>query len=234
MRGHIRKRGNKYSIVIDIGRDHLGKRKQKWFSGFDKKKEAEKELPKLIQQLELGEIVASENMSFADYMEKWLERKKKNVTYGTYRHYEAYSRNHIIPSLGKWQTNKVKDYHIASFMDSLEDKGLSKRTQRHIYRILSSAISSGAQYGLNKNLLSKTDAPKVPKKKIEFWNEEEVQTFLESLFEEKHYMPIYLALMTGMRQGEVLGLRWDSIDLDQRILSVQQQLKIKEVLDVTN
>jgi Phage integrase, N-terminal SAM-like domain len=48
-------------------------------------------------------------------MEKWLERKKKNVTYGTYRHYEAYSRNHIIPSLGKWQTNKVKDYHIAGF-----------------------------------------------------------------------------------------------------------------------
>jgi integrase len=184
-----------------------------------------------LNQLQLGEITETEKITFGEYMESWLAKKKKNVTYGTYRHYESYTRNHIIPGLGKWPTTKLKDIHITSFMDSLEEKELSRRTQRHIFRILSSAISNGGRYGLNKNLFNNIEAPKVPKKKIEFWNENEAQIFVKTLMTEKHYMPIYLALMTGMRQGEVLGLRWDSIDFEQRILSVQQQLKIKEELD---
>lgn len=116
-------------------------------------------------------------------------------------------------------------------MDSLEEKELSRRTQRLIFRILSSAIFNGGRYGLNKNLFNNIEAPKLPKRKIEFWIENESHIFIKTLMAKEHYMPIYLALMTGMRQGELMGLRWDSIDLDQRILSVQQQLKIKEELD---
>lgn len=104
MRGHIRKRGNKYSIVVDLGRDHNGKRKQKWFSGYDSKRQAEKDLPRVLMEAENNVYVETTDITFGDYMQIWLQNKKDNITYGTYHHYESYSRNHIIPGLGKWKT----------------------------------------------------------------------------------------------------------------------------------
>lgn len=65
MRGHIRKRGSTYSIVVDIGRDENGKRKQKWYSGFKTKKEAEKALADIIAKIEKGEYFEPANMTLS-------------------------------------------------------------------------------------------------------------------------------------------------------------------------
>lgn len=71
MRGHVAKRGNKYYVVVDIGRDHRNKRKQKWFSGFERKKDAENALPGILTELEKG-YKEPADMTIEEYLNKWF------------------------------------------------------------------------------------------------------------------------------------------------------------------
>lgn len=224
MRGHIRKQNGNYYIVVDIGRDHRNKRKQKWFSGYKTQKEAENDLPKILMDLE-GGYKDSKNMSFEEYMEEWLRRKKKSVAYGTYHHYESYTRNHIIPGLGQWKINKLDHNLIDSFVEEIKEKELSQHTKLHIYRVLANAIKSGKRYGLKESLLDGVEAPKIGKQVVNCWSGDELDRFLTYLESKNHKMPIMLALSTGMRYGEIVGLKWENINFKNETISVTHQLK---------
>lgn len=224
LRGHIRKRGRKYSIVVDIGRDHNNKRRQKWFSGYKTKKEAEQDLPRILNQIQNG-YKEPADITMEEYFNQWLSRKKNTVAPGTYEHYEAYMRKHIIPGLGRWKVNELDHFLIESFMDEVNEKDLSQRSKKHIYRILSSALKNGRRYGVKDGIMDGIEAPKVDRKEIEYWTQEEVQKFMANLKSKNHAMPIILALATGMRRGEILGLRWSNVDFENKKLYVTQQLK---------
>src|SRR5690606_12401487 len=114
------------------GRDHNNKRKQKWFSGFEKKRDAEKALPKILNELEKG-YQEPANMTLEEYFNQWLSRKKNRVAPGTYEHYESYMRKHIIPGLGKLKISKLEHHHVESFMEEINNKDLSQRSKKHIY-----------------------------------------------------------------------------------------------------
>ncbi|WP_054704838.1 Arm DNA-binding domain-containing protein [Bacillus sp. JCM 19041] len=77
MRGSITKKGNKYFIVVDLERDHNNKRRQKWFSGYSTKKAAEKDLPRILNELYQGTYVEPSNETVESYMNNWLKNKKK-------------------------------------------------------------------------------------------------------------------------------------------------------------
>ncbi|WP_163579056.1 site-specific integrase [Gracilibacillus saliphilus] len=227
MKGHVAKKGDNYYVVVDIGRDHKGKRKQKWFSGYKRKKDAEKDLPKILQKMEKG-YKEPEDMTVEEYLTKWLERKKQTVAYGTYQHYLSYVKNHIIPGIGHWKINKIKNHHVESFVDEINAKKISQRTKKHIFRILSSALNKGQRFGMDENIMEDIEAPRVEREEIEYWSEKEVQQFISHLNSKNHRTPIILALATGMRKGEVLGLTWSKIDLDNETISVTHQLKQQE------
>lgn len=224
MRGHIIKRGNKYSIVVDVGRDHKNKRKQKWFSGYEKKKDAEKDLPNILKNLEKG-YKNPADMTLEKYFTQWLEKKKKTVAPGTYEHYESYMRKHIIPGLGTIKIKKLDEDHIEYFMEEVDEKDLSQRSKKHIYVILNNALSDGKRQGIRTDIMSDISAPKVDKQEIEHWTQKEVHQFLGSLKSKNHAMPIIIALATGMRRGEILGLKWSKVDFENKTISVTHQLK---------
>lgn len=232
MKGHITKKGDNYYIVVDVGRDHTGKRKQKWFSGYKRKKDAEKDLPKILTKLEKG-YKEPEDMTVKEYFENWLDRKKQTVAYGTYAHYKSYVNNHIIPGIGHWKINKIKNHHVESFVDEINAKKISQRTKKHIFRILSSALNKGQRFGMDENIMEDIAAPRVERQETEFWSEKEVQAFVSSLNSKNHSTPIMLALATGMRKGEILGLTWSKVDLINKTISVTHQLKQQEKEDGT-
>lgn len=224
MRGHIAKKGDKYYIVVDMGRDHKNKRKQKWFSGYEKKKDAEKDLPNILNKLEKG-YKDPANMTLEEYFNQWLDRKKNTVAPGTYEHYESYMRKHIIPGLGQWKISKLESHHVESFMDEINETSLSQRSKKHIFRILSSALSKGKRYGIKEDIMEDIEAPKVNRQDIEYWTNQEVELFMQNLNSKNHALPILLSLATGMRRGEVLGLRWSKVDFENKKISVTHQLK---------
>jgi integrase len=200
MRGHIRKRGNNYTIILNLGRDPAtGKRKQQWVSGGRTKREAEKRLSELLYSMDTGGFVKPTKLSVANFLEQWLEDNKHNLSPRSYERYEGIIRNHIIPGLGNISLTRLKPEHLQNHYKAELDRGLSART---------------VKWGLlSRNVADAVSPPKVHNPDIQIWDEDEIKRFLESAKGSPYYDLFYVALFTGMRRSELLALRWQDVDL---------------------
>lgn len=228
MRGSIKKRGNKWSFVIDIGRDPVTKkRKQKRVSGFTSEKKARAAMNEMIVELNRGGYVEPSTEALSSYLDNWLKHKEKRVAHSTYLHYKGYINNHIKPALGEVKMFELNARQVQRFYDSLLEVGdLSERSIHHVHRILSNALDYGAKLGdIQKNVAKAAEPATVRKKEMKYWSMETLSKFLEDTKEERFYIAWYIAGFTGMRQGEILGLKWDSVDFDNKKIYVKRALK---------
>lgn len=228
MRGHISKRGSRYSFVIDIGRDPITKkRKQKRVSGFRTKKEAIQAMNKMINELQNGTYVEPSNETLAEFIESWLEHKKTTVSDSTYDFYESYTNNHIVPALGNVKLKDIKPITIQNFYNSLvKNSGLSLHSVAHVQRITRIILNHAVRLKvIRENPASDIDIVKVPKKEQNVWTKDQVDKFIEAARGHIHFIAFYLAVFTGMRQGEILGLKWDCVDFENRTIYVRRALK---------
>lgn len=133
MKGHIEKRGNKYSFVIDIGRDPVTKkRKQKRVSGFTSEKKARAAMNEMIVELNRGGYVEPTTETLGDYLDNWLKHKRKRVVHSTYLHYKGNINNHIKPAIGDIRVHELNARQVQRFYDSFLDNKLSERSVHHI------------------------------------------------------------------------------------------------------
>jgi integrase len=229
MKGYFRKRGTKWSFSVDIGRDAgTGKRKQKTVSGFKTKKEAEKSCAELISQIENGNYVENTKDTLSSFLNDWLEMKGKQTLKATTL--DTYTRtinSRISPAIGKMKLFEIQPIHIQRFYSDLFEEGLSHEYVLLIHRILRSAFNTAYKWQLlQKNVMDHVEIPKVPKKEMKTWTLEQAQKFLSYVNETdaQYYIAYYLAIYTGMRRGEIFGLRWKSIDFDNYKISITQTL----------
>lgn len=235
MRGSVVRRGRGYSIVVDIGRDpSTGKRKQKWQGGFHSKKEAEAELARVVNSVEQGTYVNAARTLLSDYLRRWLEAAKVSLAPATYRRYWVATEMHIIPCLGNIPIAKLQPLEIQRFLtDELNSgrrdnktsvgRGLSPATVRYNYRVLHHALAQAVEWQLlMRNPADFVKTPKPQKKEISVLDEAEVDRLLQSLKGTWLYTPAFLAVFTGMRMGEVLGLTWEDVDFRERVIHVRQ------------
>ena len=117
MRGHITKRAKgSWSIVVDLGRDATGKRKQKWHTVKGTKKEAEAELSRIQNEINSGEYIEPSRMLVSEYLKRWLkDYAELSVSPKTSERYAQIIGDNINPSLGQYQLSKLKPLHIQSF-----------------------------------------------------------------------------------------------------------------------
>ncbi|MED0680652.1 tyrosine-type recombinase/integrase [Aneurinibacillus thermoaerophilus] len=225
MKGHVRKRGNKWSFVIDIGRDEsTGKRRQKRFSGFNTKKEAEKALAQKINELHTGQFVDATKETVGEYLSVWLEDKKAQVRPGTWKSYR-WLVNRMVEHIGKVKLADLKPQHLQKMYNQLQkgERPLSARSVLHAHLVIQEALDRAMKWGMiHRNVAEAVDAPRPKKVEMSVWNAEQIRQFLEVAKEDRHYIAFLLAITTGMRKGEILGLRWKDIDLERGTLSVRQ------------
>lgn len=224
MRGHIRKRGSTYSIVVDIGRDENGKRKQKWISGFKTKKEAEKALAEIIAKIEKNEFIEPSKITLQQFINEWLK------IYGepkwapkTLVSNKSLIDNYIIPNLGHIELQKLKPVEIQKFYNSLKEKQLSNTTINYVHRLLNQILKFAVKWQyIAKNPCELVEAPKKDKKEFVTWNFEHVKKAKKIFKDTPIYIHVMIALYTGLRLGEICGLRWEDIDFKNQTITVRR------------
>ncbi|PFL47426.1 site-specific integrase [Bacillus cereus] len=114
---------------------------------------------------------------------------------------------------------------MQNYVNSLRDEGLKRGTIEKIVKIIQNSLEHAIDLELiTKNAAAKTKLPKGDKKKLTVWNEQEVQLFLKATQDSRYSIVFHMALVTGMRQGELLGLRWKDVDLEKGHLTISQTL----------
>lgn len=228
MRGHTYKRGSTWTVVVDLGRDENGKRQQKSKGGFKTKKEAEKALNELIVTIEKGDYFVSEDMIFKDYLEKWLnEYCINNLAPKTIKTYNQLINAYIAPKLGNIKLNKLKPLDLQSFYNYLQnDLNLSGTTALRCHEVINISLKHAVQWQmLNKNVATLVQRPKKNKTEMNVLTAEQTNKLLERLKGLTLYLPVLLSVTTGMRRGEVLGLTWNHVDLDNGAIYIENQLQ---------
>jgi integrase len=223
MRGHIIKRGeNSYSVVIRRGKDPItGKYLQSWFTVKGSSQDAEKKRTELLHQLDNGVFMKPSKTALAEYLEKWLKDYAwANLAPRTAEGYEHIIRRHIIPSIGKIPLSSLKPEHLQSYYAKKLKEGrcdgkggLSAKTVRHHHITLHDALQTAVKWGLLiTNPADAVTAPKIQRKEMQTWNEDDIKHFLIVTKTSEYYPIFYLALFTGMRRSEILALRWCDVD----------------------
>lgn len=188
-----------------------------------------------LAELEGSDFYEPEVLRFKDFAEKWLEEHcKVNLAIKTYRDYEGMLNKRIYAAIGHLPMAKIKPLHIIEFESSLRKEGarmdgkaggLSEKSIMYHHRLLSSIFSTAVQWGVVKeNPIQRVKAPKVRKKGVNAFNLEDTTTMLEVLKKEplKWQVLVHLALVTGLRRGELLGLEWEDISFEDNTLDINK------------
>ncbi|WP_342399619.1 tyrosine-type recombinase/integrase [Weizmannia sp. FSL W8-0676] len=220
-----------YGFRLDIGTDPVtGKRLQRRFGPYKKKTEARRALSQKQYEISSGRYVDSQDIKLGDFLKRWLDHKSKNVSSGTMANYRPFVMNHLIPNLGNIKMDQLKPGQIQELYDEyVEEETLSNQSIVHMHRILNNAYKKAIEWEIvTKNPCVAVKPPKPEKHRLQVWDETEVQFFLDMAKEDRFYIAYLLALSTGMRKGEILGLRWQDIDFTNQILSVNQAVTRKK------
>ncbi|ANY69747.1 integrase [Paenibacillus sp. BIHB 4019] len=189
----------------------------------------DEELLKFKMLVESGEYINPDKMKFSAFVELWKTRfVEKNLEETTAFNYKYHSNKWIIPHFGEKSIDKIKTMHIVDFLDGLTDV-TGSATRVYIFRVLRSIFTKATEWKVIKqNPMQGVTKPKDEPKSMEVYSEEEVGVLLTALQKEpiRLRVMITLALTTGMRRAELLGLEWKHIDLENSIIDVKQTIPI--------
>ncbi|MBT9282093.1 MAG: site-specific integrase [Hydrogenibacillus schlegelii] len=226
----IRSRGpDTYEITIDLGIDPVtGKRKRYYETFRGKKREAERRERELRRQLDLGTFDVPAQVTVEEFLRDWLREKANAVKPSTIISYKENLSRYVLPHLGRLKVTDLKAQHFVRLYEHMLESGISSRTVRYIHTIMKQAIDRAVQWNIvAKNVIRSVKPPRQEQRAFQVWDEEEILRFLEAARTSTYYELYYVALTTGMRFGELLGLRWANVDFDARRIYVVEQYNDK-------
>ncbi len=215
----------RYTEGYDPG---TGKQIQRSITGKTQKEVAQK-LKAATAAIDAGTYTAPCRMTVGEWLDTWSKEYLKGVKPLSERYYTDQIKNHLKPALGAVKLENLDAYTIQKFYNSLSDSGLSAKTVKNIHGVLHSALHQAIANGYIRN--NPTEAcklPKVTKPEIKPLEPDEISRLLDEAKKDSYCNLFTVALFTGMRQGELLGLSWDCIDFANGTIIVKQQLQCKD------
>jgi integrase len=213
MNGSIRKRGEKsWELTIDLGHDAQGKRQRKFVNVKGTKKLAQEKLRELLTSLDKGMPLDSTKATVGEFLTMWLkDYAETNTGPRTLEGYREKIHSYITPNVGQIPLAKLTPQHVQSIYASMMERSLSPKTALHVHRILREALSHAMKWGLlARNVCDAVDPPRAYNKEMVALDTPDVQKFLDLAVNHRYGPVFFLALYTGMRRSELLGLRWSA------------------------
>ena len=221
----FQRKDGRWVTVIDHGyRD--GKRHRKYVYG-ETRKEVSDELTRALRAQQLGLPPESGRLTVEDWLTRWLGTQQPPATKPkTYTAYENQTRLHLIPAFGKRPLVKLQPQEIREFMQTKAQAGFSGKSIRHFRATLRAALNVAVNDGLvARNVAALAKPPNMEKRSLRVFTETEAAQFLGLVKGHRLEALFTVALALGLREGEMLGLRWQDIDLDAGTLQVNQCLQ---------
>lgn len=234
MAGQIVKRGEGTWVVrIFLGRDG-GKRRYMNRTVHGTKKDAERVRTALMRERDLGTLAEPCRLSLNDFLDQWLEKSARpRVRERTYTDYVGLLNYYVRPKLGGRQLAKLTPLDIQGLYAAMQSegaskrkpKGLSARTVRYCHAVLRSALGQAVKWGMiQSNPAELVDLPRQERREYVVLTKEQAAQFLSYVRGKKYGIAFELALSTGMRPEEYLGLRWRDVDLKKGSVTIQKVL----------
>jgi integrase len=201
-----------------------GKTKRKYIYG-KKRKDVANKLAEVKKERGEGLLLDAGSMTVAEFLADWLESEKESVRESTHNRREEVVRLHVNPCIGSTKLTKLNALHVQRLYARKLDEGLSPGTVRLIHANLSKALSKGVRWRLmSVNVARAATAPKNNAEEVKPLTREEVRRLLDAARGDRFECLYTLAVTTGMRRGELLGLRYEDIDLKRGTLQVRRSL----------
>ncbi len=237
MRGSVKRdpNGKTWCYLVDIGRDpETGKRRQERRRSFRLKEDAQNALDERLSEIRRGEVIVDRNLTVGEYLDQWLEAKEaaglRATTVSAYRsHIELYLR----PHLGRVKLRDLRGTHIERMLAEIakppakpapgakipkgakrNPRALSPASIRRVHATLRSALGSAKKKRLVPfNAAEDLELPRAARPRVHPWEAEELGRFLDHAQGDRLAPLFEVAAYTGLRRGELVGLRWDDITI---------------------
>jgi len=242
MKGHVRERppgsGNWWAVIE--ARDlATNKRKRKWLKlKAVGKRQAQTECARIVAESAAGIRIEPDKITVRDFFTRWLESIAPNVTPRTHERYAEIVEKNLLPApvtdkeaFGVMMLAKVQPHHISALYARAAKSGrrdgtggLSSRTIHHMHRLVFSAFAWGMRMRLAVTnpaaLLDRKDRPKIERKAMAVYDVPQTAAALESARGSRIFVPLVLAVLCGLRRGEIVALRWRNVDLATGTLAI--------------
>ncbi len=234
MMGSIIRRGkSSWRLKFDGNPDPLtGERKTNYVTFQGRRSDAQAELARLVAAVHAGTHVEPSKITVASYIQSWLQGIRTEVSGKTFERYEDICRDQIIPHLGQVILQRLRPSQVATWHKILIERGgksgkpLSAQTVKHCHRCLHQALASAVRSELiSRNVCQSIKPPRIPHREITALTSGQMAQVLKAL-EAHPLLPIVtLALGSGARRGELLGLAWSDIDFSAGTVWVRRSLE---------
>jgi integrase len=190
------------------------------------RREVDEKLTQAKGERDRGLYFDADNLKVSEYLNRWLKDSVRDtVRPTTYERYEQIVRKHITPALGRIKIKNLTPAHVRGLYRGKLDTGLSPRTVQYIHVTLHKALKQAVADGLiARNATEAVKPPQVRREEIRPLDRDQVKRLFETISGDRLEALYVLAVTTGLRQGELLGLKWDDVDLEDGVIRVRRTL----------
>ena len=217
--GSVYKRGNRWVAQVGSG-------KNREYKYFDTQREANAWRHKMVEQRRQGLVLTGSKVPLSKFLDDWLVVAENSVRPNTYLQYSQIVHQHIVPILGKILLKGLRPDHVQSLYTKKLASGTSPNTTRMIHAVLHRALNHALSLGLViRNVSDVVTRPKVPHKEMKTLDDYQVRQLIQAAEGTRFQILFWIAVTTGLRQGEILGLKWSDIDWQTGRMQIQRQVQ---------
>jgi len=229
MKGHIRERSpGHWAIVLDVRDPVTGKRKRRWHSFAGTKRQAQVECSRLISEAQRGTGLEPSRVTLAEFLDRWLAHMRPQISARTHERYTKLVTKNIAPALGnvilsRLQAVQISEAYARALVSGRRDGkgGLSPASVHYQHRVLKKALGQAVKWRLLPgNPIDAVDPPRVERTRMQTYDMAQTAEALALVRHTRLYVPVLLALLCGLRRGEITALRWRNVDLDGAQLAI--------------
>ena len=224
-RGMIRKRGLSWTAYWWVDTRQGSSQRSK--GGFPAQREAKSFLTETLAAIQAGEFAEPTKLRVDDYLVcRWLPGRRASLRPSTYDSYRRNLELHAVPAIGQVQLQHLRTDHLDRLYADLLAGGLAPKTVRNIHTMIHKALKDAVRKSLvARNVADAADPPRLRRSgevEMSTWDAKQLRTFFDAVAEHRLRVAFLLGATTGMRRGEVLGLRWSDLDLRRRRVTIVQ------------